>query len=401
VSATTDARIRFDGGEVASPGLRTTARRAVFWIVMVLILLLVAAVTFATVGAAPSAARLSATNPGPTGAEALVSVLREDGVTVHAPRTLTTAMKDVALAPTTTTVVLYDPTNILTRAQLRTVAASASNLILIQPSTPALDIFAAGVSPAGYVASTKAAADCDYPPVQRARSVAGLQKGYRITGQESNEQGCLGHDSVYSLVRVTETTHTVSVLGSTTILTNQSIPLAGNAALALGLFGSTSHLVWYRPSVADAASVTPDGVIPNPPWVILAIILAGLVVVAAGIWRGRRLGPVVVERMPVVVRSSETLEGRARLYQRASARSHALDALRIGTISRLAVLCGLPTLASVDEVIGAVAVATGRSIDSLRGLLLDTAPSSDLQLVRLSDELEELEAAVRDAVVPR
>ena len=105
--------------------------------------------------------------------------------------------------------------------------------------------------------------------------------------------------------------------------------------------------------------------------------------------------------MPVTVRASETLEGRARLYQKASARGHALDALRIGTISRLAVLCGLPTLATVDEVIAAVAAITGRALPELRSLLLDDVPSSDAQLVRLSDGLRLLEDEVAKAAVPR
>ena len=66
------------------------------------------------------------------------------------------------------------------------------------------------------------------------------------------------------------------------------------------------------------------------------MILLLLVFLAAAFWRGRRLGPLVVENLPVVVRASETMEGRARLYQKSSARLHALDALRIGAIQRLA-----------------------------------------------------------------
>jgi hypothetical protein len=146
--------------------------------------------------------------------------------------------------------------------------------------------------------------------------------------------------------------------------------------------------------------VTADGVLPAPTWVTLAIILAALVLVASGVWKGRRFGPLVVEPMPVTVRASETQEGRARLYQRASARTHALDALRIGAITRLAALCGLPRRSSLDEVIGAIATRTGRSAVSVRGLLLDDTPTSDLQLVQLSDELLELEDDVAAAVIP-
>jgi hypothetical protein len=158
--------------------------------------------------------------------------------------------------------------------------------------------------------------------------------------------------------------------------------------------------VWYLPSFADA-NVLQDGVLPNPPWVLWAIVLAGLVLIAAGVWRGRRFGPVVVERMPVFVRSSETLEGRSRLYQRSSARTHALDALRIGAIGRMATSCGLSSRAGVDEVIGAIVRITGRTLPTVRGLLVDTLPGTDAELIRLSDELAALEAEVADAVKPQ
>jgi hypothetical protein len=295
--------------------------------------------------------------------------------------------------------VVYDPTSILSTAQLESLRSDAANLVLILPSSRELDVFAPDVDQAGDVSYT-AKADCSYAPAQQAGSVSGLEHGYRIATPSSAVIECFGQDGVYSLVRVRNPNQTVTILGSTTVLTNQSIPLAGNAALALGTFGETTHLVWYRPSLADAPAVTVDDAIPNPPWVILAIILSGIVLIAAGVWRGRRLGPVVVERMPVTVRASETLEGRARLYQKAAARTHALDSLRVGTITRVAELCGLPRLATINEVIAAVATTTGRSPASVRTLLLDDVPANDLQLVRSSDELRRLEADVTNAVVP-
>jgi hypothetical protein len=399
VSQSGEQRVQFSEGEVVTPKLRSTARRSLFWIGVAAILVILALVSLSTIGVTTSSARLSATNPGPAGAEALIQVLRSDGVSVDAPRTLTSATHEASGDAKSTTLVVYDPTSILTTLQLKTLRSDAANLVLILPSSRELDVFAPGVDQAGDVSYT-AKTDCSYRPVQQAGSVSGLEHGYRIATSSYAAIGCLGHDGVYSLVRVETPNQLVTILGSTTVLTNQSIPLAGNAALALGTFGATKHLVWYRPSLADAPAVTVDGIIPNPPWVILAIILSALVLVAAGVWRGRRLGPVVVERMPVTVRASETLEGRARLYQKAAARTHALDALRIGTITRVAELCGLPRLATIDEVIGAVATTTGRSPVSVRALLLDEVPGSDLQLVRLSDELRSLEADVTKAVVP-
>jgi hypothetical protein len=123
-------------------------------------------------------------------------------------------------------------------------------------------------------------------------------------------------------------------------------------------------------------------------------------VVVAAFWRGRRLGPLVIENLPVTVRASETMEGRARLYQKGAARLRALDSLRVGTIDRIAVQCGLPRVAIVDEVIAAVASLTSSDIREVRSLLLDETPRTDRDLVRLSDRLLELERSVASAVRP-
>ncbi len=43
--------------------------------------------------------------------------------------------------------------------------------------------------------------------------------------------------------------------------------------------------------------------------------------IAAAFWRGRRFGPLVVENLPVTVRASETMLGRARLYEKSRAQA--------------------------------------------------------------------------------
>ncbi len=395
---TTDARRTVTGSEVVTPRAQTVARRILIWVIVAVLVILLGVLALLTAGATTSTETLSATNPKPAGAEALIDVLKTDHVTVYAPRTLVTATTDALNAAPSTTVAVYDPDSILSNSQLRSLRILAPNLVLIRPSAHELAILAPGVSEAGSVPPT-AKADCGYLPARQAGTANGIQQGYYVTAA-AKVAGCFPFGEAFSLVRVRHDGQTVTVLGSDRILTNGSILLDGNAALALGVFGSTPHLVWYRPSLADKTVTTPDGVIPNPPWVGLAIALCGIILVAAAAWRGRRLGPVVVERMPVTVRSSETMEGRARLYQRASARSHAIDALRVGTISRIATACGLPRLASVDDVIAAASAVTGRDSSDIRAILLDETPSSDLQLVHLSDRLLQLEDQVRLGVVP-
>ena len=111
-------------------------------------------------------------------------------------------------------------------------------------------------------------------------------------------------------------------------------------------------------------------------------------------------GPLVVENLPVTVRASETMRGRARLYEKANARLHTLDSLRIGTIARVATACGLPVLATVDEVVLAAAAASGRDQRDVRQLLVETVPLTDHALVQLSDELLRLEQKIAENLRP-
>ncbi|WNY34711.1 hypothetical protein Q9Q99_05735 [Curtobacterium flaccumfaciens] len=150
-----------------------------------------------------------------------------------------------------------------------------------------------------------------------------------------------GDSRVWGLVRTTTPGGDVTLVGTTSAFRNDTIATAGNAALALGLLGGDERLVWYTPTVGTPDAAPTLGELA-PPWVPSALALLALVAVAAGVWRGRRLGPLVVERLPVVVRAAETTEGRARMYARTRDRTHALDTLRVAAVRRIARLLGLP-----------------------------------------------------------
>jgi hypothetical protein len=194
---------------------------------------------------------------------------------------------------------------------------------------------------------------------------------------------------------------TLQLVGSTSIFDNEGIVRAGNAALALNLLGEHRTLTWYLPTLRDvAANGAPDLSALTPGWVTPLVLLLVVVFIAAAVWRGRRFGPLVVENLPVVVRSGETMEGRARLYQRSSARLRALDSLRIGAIGRLGRAAGLPSTASVAEICDTVAALTGSDRSAVRELLIDAQPRSDTHLVALSERLGRLESATLAAVNP-
>jgi precorrin-3B methylase len=109
----------------------------------------------------------------------------------------------------------------------------------------------------------------------------------------------------------------------------------------------------------------------------------------------------VAENLPVTVRASETMEGRARLYARGDARLHAIDALRIGAITRLAARLGLPGTAGLDEVVPAVAAITSLSSAQVGSILVGAVPGNDAELVTLSDQLRDLERRATRATTPQ
>ncbi|NEM90829.1 DUF4350 domain-containing protein [Galbitalea soli] len=399
-----DPRTRPSGPSVvATPRLRTIGRRLRFWGVLLAVLGIVTALVIAIGGIPTTGPTLSAANADGNGAKALIEVLRQNGVHVSTPTTLAAAERAVAAAPGTTTLAIIDEYGRLDRARLGALTAGAAEIVLVDPDDALLGALAPEVFEAGVVPS-RLRADCGLRPVQRAGTVSAntTMYGYTVDGTVASEK-CLGSGGgVYSLIRLAENGTPTTVLGTGSALRNDTIAVEGDAALGLGVFGAHPNLVWFRPAHAEGATPNATGPVapPLPGWVGLIELLAIVVLAAAIAWRGRRFGPLVIERMPAVVRASETMEGRARLYARSSDRLHALDALRIGSVGRLAVLCGLPHTATVEDIIGSVCALTGRSRDEVRGILLDDVPRTDRQLVQMSDALVALEREVDAAARP-
>jgi hypothetical protein len=336
---------------------------------------------------------LSPTSGSPDGARAVVNVLRDQGVDVE-PATTLAEVRAVDSDPAATTLLLYDAYLVLGGDQHRELLRLADRVVVLDAVDTELDVFAPGVVYESNGFGETFRADCDLPAAQKAETVAGSPYLYDIGEADGDVTGCFETgDGLHAVVDTRTSGADVTIVGISQVFTNSRILDAGNAAFALNLVGEHETLIWYRPDLSELDSgEIPTAVGLTPPWVTPLILLVLLFGLAAAIWRGRRLGALVTERLPVVVRANETMEGRARLYERAGSREHALDSLRIGAITRLAKLSGLPRRATFDEVIDAVAALTGRSRDDLSALLVDRIPGSDGDLVELSDDLLLLEA---------
>ncbi|GAA1079595.1 DUF4350 domain-containing protein [Kitasatospora arboriphila] len=377
------------------------------WYLLAAVLLVLVGLLVGGLGGASTWPPLDPRSPDPNGARALVRLLERQGVDVR------TASGEselaAALAAPDTTVVLPDPYLLDPAAVDRLAAARGpgGRLVLLAPDDAQLTALAPGVRTApatdglpDYTAEQSTAPACGLPEATRAGSA---ELGGLLYLPGPDDTACYPRHGRPTVVLHTDPTgRQTAVLGTDRPLTNRHLASDGNASLALGLLGSRPHLVWYLPdytgtgvpATADRRSLL-DHVPDGWRWAGLQLALAAALTAA---WRARRLGPVVSEELPVVVRAAETTEGRARLYRRANARGHAADALRRAARHRLAPVLGVPVAAGEPDPAALCAAAAGRlgrpSAD-LQALLYGGPPTDDAALLRLSDDLDALERQVR------
>ncbi|MGW8381132.1 DUF4350 domain-containing protein [Streptomyces sp. ODS28] len=383
--------------------------------------LAIAGVIVAAIRSGGDHGALDPRSPDPTGSRAIAQLLAQRGVDT---KVVTSAREAAAAAGRDSTLLVANPDAAGSdqRKQLREAAGRGARTVLLAPGPHSVGSLAPGVRADKPSDVQPTAPDCDFPAATRAGN-ADLG-GYRYTtgGSDARKDSldtCYLRGELPTLMRLPTGTSggDTVLLGAPDLLHNKQLDKHGNASLALQLLGSRPHLVWYLPSPADASagdgndnrsffSLLPDG------WSWGALQLA-IAAVLAALWRARRLGPLVTEQLPVSVRASETTEGRARLYRKANARDRAAESLRTAARSRLAPLVGVAQHRADDPEVLVPAItsyapprqstATGAPAQSpqtpsdtapVRSLLFGPAPTDDEALIRLADELDQLERRV-------
>lgn len=368
-------------GRQARP--KRPSRRWTLTAVAVGLLLLVLAVVAVTAGKS-AGATLDPRSASPGGSRAVAELLRGRGIEVN---------RGTYAGSATTVVVPFREA--LSNATLVHLLSSGADVVLIDPGAVA----AAQLSPEGSLDVKTRAPRCELAPADTAGPARlGGTRYVSANSATSCYDGALlalAPGSIPGGGRLT-------VLGSADILTNERLDQQGNAALALGLLDRQPTLTWYTTRRMTSGTSLTDLLPEAVPWALLQIAIA---VVVIGLWRGRRLGPVVTEPLPVVVRAAETVLGRARLYAAARARNSAAEALRMGSRTRLAELLHLDPAAGPPALIAAVAGRAGAEPPAVAALLYESggygsaalgATGSDAALVRLADELDQLENRVRE-----
>jgi hypothetical protein len=386
----------------STPTLRAAGRRSLFWVIAGAGALLVSIAAWLIAGAGGAAGPpLAADNAAQAGSRALVEVLRRQGVTVTVAGSLAQA-RAAANGAADPTVFFFDADGFLTGDQLTAMAALAPRTVVAAPDFLALGTLAPGVGFGGVAGTDPSPATCTVPAAVRAGELSPGERTLTIPPGGAGLRGCFpSGKNAFALVERVASGRTLTFVADGSVFGNDRITRNGNAALALNLLGAGDDLIWYLPTIADVAGTGTRSLGDlTPGWVTPTLVLLVLAALAAAVWRGRRFGPLVAENLPVTVRASETMEGRARLYARGNARLRALDALRVGAVQRLAARVGLSRLATLDDVTQAVASLTARAPGEVRAVLVDAVPATDSELVALSDRIQELERAAARATAP-
>jgi hypothetical protein len=342
---------------------------------------------------------LDPTAVDPSGSRAVVSLLRDQGATVTDVRTASDATANASGA----TVLVTTPSLPTPGMVGDLLAAGPRRVILVEalPQDPAMQRLAAGVDLSGAAGSEPVDPDCSLPAAQRAGSAVLPGPRYDVQGWSGSAAACYDAAASAALVALPARAARpeVVLLASGRPLTNDGLDEQGNAALALNLLGADEQLVWWRPSPSDPAFAGGDADVTDllPPWVLPVLVQLAVVVLALTWWRGRRLGPLVVEPLPVVVRAGETTAGRARLLHSQHARGEAAEHLRAAAREHLRVRLGLPIGAAGAHLVAITAGRTGRRPEEVGLLLYGPEPTQDAQLVELGHDLEAVMAEVGGA----
>ena len=354
----------------SGPTVRTVSRSA-RGPVAVGAALVLALVVLAVLAAPGGSGRLDPRSYSPAGTRALAALLARSGTPVQ-------VVPDVPeTVPGGTTLVVPFPF----ASDLSGLSKAPGRLVLVDPDAASLDALDLGLSADGSRSSAVRSPGCD--------ADAAVTAGRARSGGTT----WTGARTCYARTLALPTLDRV-VLGSGELLTNDRLGQDGNASLALELLQPADRVLWLMPTRSAAAKGRATLHELLPEWFLEAVLQLCLAGVLVALWRARRLGRVVVEPLPAVVRGSEAVEGRGRLYRRTRARPQAAAALRSATLHAASRRLSLGVSPVPEVLLTAVADRTGRGTAELRDLLYGPPPPDDAALVALADALTRLDQEV-------
>lgn len=313
-------------------------------------------------------------NADPAGGRALAAILTQRGERLTTVNTTAAAKASTTAAAT----ILVTNPQFLTTAQLDTLTQTTADIVLTDPTQAELAALAPQVSIAGQAETHNTNPACALP----AATLAGNADlgGILLKTTDNTAESCYPAHGHPSLVSYHTSKRRITILGTGAPFTNAQLGNDGNAALAMNLLGASPRLIWLEPAPNPAAQAQANqangqasffSLVPRPVYMVAVDLIIAVLLLA--LWRTRRLGPVVAERLPAVVRAAETTEGHGRLYQARRARDQAARHL-------------------INAAAARISARTGRPEQDVMQTMNGPPPEDDAALVRLADRLDELES---------
>lgn len=341
-------------------------------------------------------------NPTAGGGQAMARVLSDQGVQVRTFRGLDALLDQSGGAGTTVVVTRAD---LLTPSMTRRLVShvrTADRLVLVTPSAAAVHVLDPTIqvrSGSGFPGTTPAGCDL---PLARGLSINGGSQRYEPSEGEDattcfRPDGGFGaggdHSGYLAALPATGDRPETVVVGTRGIVRNADVLQEDQAALGLRTLGHSPQLLWWSVSPTDVNQA--DAPAPVwPAWLSPVVWMLGLTVLALMLYRGRRLGRLVPEPLPVIVRASETTESRGQLYRKAADTARASAVLRSASRRRLARFLGLSPSVSDAALVEAVATATGDDPLAVQHLLLGPPAPDEATMTRIAQDLSALERKV-------
>ncbi|WP_022868111.1 DUF4350 domain-containing protein [Schaalia vaccimaxillae] len=395
----------------ARPSTRLAQAKPV--LVILLLMLLSTAVIFFIPQAGRSDEYLATDNATPKGAQALVRVLEDQGVTVKA---IDSPTELVTRSGPDTTAVVISPSQM--QPDVAAAISELNNVVYV-----GMENHYSALEDSVYsqtVADTSGAvtAQCDSAGAQRAADIVPRHFGLSISvdpwqfeddpaAPDNWESDLIEEEAtlspvpsaqdwslcfplgpeVYSFAEYEGSGFYRAVFADSQLITNGTIATGGHGALAMNAMGRTPTVLWYLANpdheMFDPAALQPGYLMPA-----LVIIVAAVIV--GGIGWGWRLGRLVVEDIATPVPASEVLIGKGRLLRRSRAYGYAAQALRTAHAKRMARKLGVSVSGSAHDLQTDLA-ARGIDPQQSHDLYWGPAPTTEGELVRLARALEALE----------
>lgn len=359
----------------AAPVVVPLWRRARFWLALAVLVLLAAG--FVTSLTRPPGRPLDPNSAAKAGSQALRRLLAARGTEVQRSTTVADVSADASI------VVAFPDS--YSAEQLRALGSSGRRLILLGPGPAARRAVAPGLE--------EREADSGAHVVAPGCTIAGAQ----AAGAVRFPSGTVTRDAAQCYRGRVAVVGRLAIVGSAALARNDTLADEGVAALMINLIsedGQIRRVVWLLPG-ADARGDGGASVwVLLPDWAPRATVWLLVVGVLLTLWRSRRMGPVVAEPLPIVVRAAEIVEGHGRLYRRAQALDRAAESLRAATLARLTRRLGLPSRSDISDVAAAAERSTGRPAATIVGVLAGRPARDEADLLALAAALDDLEDAL-------